>query len=168
MFSSTAAIRLGLFILPLTTVDAEAQIERDRYRDHFVSFAGTIGIPGAFGISVEMRLVGPIEIRGSARGIFEERTRGIEVMVNLAHSSDGRLYVTGGAGQIICESQSEVFTPCDQRPDRSTGLAVGVGMDFPISASRSLAAGVEIQRWFSLDDAQPSLFTAVFVLRLYY
>ena len=156
-------IPLGL----LVSVQLRAQQPQGRYdaRPWWVAAGVSIGTPGGLGAQVEMKLIGPLWVRGVARGVWGTLPRGAGLDWDVARGVDGRLYVTATVGTIACYGDRDGV--CSGTPRlTSRAWSLGAGGEFPVS--RVFGAGVEAERWFAVSGEHPSLFAAAFLVRAHF
>jgi hypothetical protein len=125
----------------------------------------SIGIPGGFGAQAEVKLLRPVWARGVVRGMWGTLPRGVGIGLQPIDRPDLRAYVTATIGTIACYGDRDGV--CSGKPTAaSQAWSAGLGFEFPVAWA--WGAGVEAERWFTVDGEQPSLWAAVFLLRVHF
>lgn len=125
----------------------------------------SMGMPGGLGAQVELKLLRPFWVRGVIRGMWGTLPRGVGIGVQPIDRPDIRAYFTTTIGTIDCYGDPD--GACSGKPTTaSRAWSSGLGFEFPIA--KASGVGIEAERWVKVDGDHPSLWAAVFLLRVHF
>jgi hypothetical protein len=114
---------------------------------------------------MELRVVGPVAVRGLYRGTWGPVARGLGVAIAVADRRDGRVFFSGAAGRISCEGSADANT-CTAGLEPSRAVSAGLGGELRVSESGTVTVGIDVERWFALRGDHRSIYLGAFILRL--